>query len=611
MRAYADATSCPPGGTLRFTLLDATGPVRVDVHDATDDELLLTATAMGPLWTLTVPDGWRSTLCRAVFSGTEGTEEVWFVVRPAAQRRRILVSVPFATWQAYNRSGEPGEGLYFAEEATRATTVTFDRPGGGPPPERWEDGLLRWLRPAGYAVDYCSNLDLHRLGGALLRGYRLFVVNGHDEYWSKEMRDAVEAFTLAGGNVAYFAGNTAFWQARFDDGGRSMTCYRDAVRDPLAATDPARVTVEWSSAPVHRPENTMTGVSYRHGAGAWGDFMDVMKEAEYTVRFAGHWVFAGTGLADGDRFALGAVGYETDAALFEEVDGVPRITGRDGTPASFVILATADLRHWRHFGQGGHATMGVFRLGAGTVFNAATVNWGSALGQAAVDRITRNVLDRLSSTDAGGWEVIGPAPDMIALAAAEHRLFGLTTGGDLVHRELSGQNLAWRRIPGSAAGDPPVCLTAPREAVSGLAVGLYGVTRAGRLVYREPIVDAAGWVEVGAAPARTDAIAAGDGTLFAVDGDGCLWCLTLAALAAGDTTWTAIGPAGGVRAVTGASGLLFGVDGDGRIVTRPPVRAPLGWTPLTGPQPYTLLAGGVGGHLVGAAAGLPLAWREK
>src|SRR5206468_1040120 len=82
----------------------------------------------------------------------------------------------------------------------------------------------------------------------------------------------------------------------------------------------------------------------------------------------------------------------------------------DGTPPSFVILATADLRHWRRYGQGGHATMGVFRLGAGTVFNAATVNWGSRLADPVVDRITRNVLDRLSAPhDPARWDAIGPA----------------------------------------------------------------------------------------------------------------------------------------------------------------------------------------------------------
>ncbi|WP_344407510.1 N,N-dimethylformamidase beta subunit family domain-containing protein, partial [Dactylosporangium fulvum] len=554
MPAYADATSCTPGATLRFTLLDPVpddGPDTVTVHDATDDRAVLTAEVTGPAWALVIPDDWPSSLYRAVFR--RHADEVYFVVRRPAGRpaARILVSVPFATWQAYNRSGVPGEGLYYAEEPTRAVRVPFDRPGGGPPPERWEEGLLRWLRPAGYRADFCSNLDLHTGGPDLLAGYRLLVVNGHDEYWSKEMRDAVEAFTAAGGNVAYFAANTAYWQARFEDGGRTMVCYRDAVRDPLAATDPARTTVEWAAAPVHRPENTMTGVSYRHGAGAWGDFMDVMKETDYTARFTDHWVFAGTGLRDGDRFALGAVGYETDAALFEERGGVPRATGRDGTPPSFVILATADLRHWRRFGQGGHATMGMFRLGAGTVFNAATVNWGNTIADPVVDRITRNVLDRLSAPPVPGrWDVIGRAPRLRSMVACEHTFWGLLGDGSLVARAAGPQNLPWHPVDAGAAPepDPPVCLAAPREAVCGMPVGLYAVTGRGRLLYRDPTAGPAPWSEVGAGPGAgsaagpVTALASADGTLFAVTAGDRLWCLPLARLAEGDRTWR---PAGG------------------------------------------------------------------
>ena len=140
----------------------------------------------------------------------------------------------------------------------------------------------------------------------------------------------------------------------------------------------------------------MTGLYFRLGAGCWGPGMATMLEDAYTARFADHWVFEGTGLTDGDEFARARSGYETDAADIVDVGGVPRATGRDGTPPSFAVLATADLRHWSEHGQGGAATMGVFESGAGTVFNAGTVNWGAELADPVVARITRNVLDRLA-----------------------------------------------------------------------------------------------------------------------------------------------------------------------------------------------------------------------
>ncbi|NEE60071.1 hypothetical protein G3M55_88050, partial [Streptomyces sp. SID8455] len=66
-------------------------------------------------------------------------------------------------------------------------------------------------------------------GDELLSHYSLLVVNGHDEYWSMEMRDSVEAFARRGGNLAFFAANTAWWQMRLEDDGRTMVCHRDAV----------------------------------------------------------------------------------------------------------------------------------------------------------------------------------------------------------------------------------------------------------------------------------------------------------------------------------------------------------------------------------------------
>jgi hypothetical protein len=75
----------------------------------------------------------------------------------------------------------------------------------------------------------------------------------------------------------------------------------------------------------------------------------------------------------------------------------------DGTPRRFTILGIGDTRA-SGWGMGnGAATLGVLepeRQGGGTVFNAATTDWPRvvAAGRSpAVERITRNVLDRLGS----------------------------------------------------------------------------------------------------------------------------------------------------------------------------------------------------------------------
>ncbi|MFF5248479.1 N,N-dimethylformamidase beta subunit family domain-containing protein [Streptosporangium sp. NPDC000095] len=642
VRAYAARTSVPQGGALRFRLLPddpttedpmpgavAAGETaaggghgaagcRARVRDAVTGEVRAELDASGPWWTLRVPESWPSSLyavrftlgeeddgtregeARAGGSDESGDDETYFVVlaREPESAGAVLVSVPFLTWQAYNRAGVPGEGLYPTESPERAGRVTFDRPGGGPA-GNWEDNFYRWLSRNGVRADYCSNLDLHEDPDTLLRGRRLLLIPGHDEYWTREMRDAAESFVASGGNIAFFAGNTCWWQIRLEDEGRTMVCHRDALLDPMAATDPSLVTVEWSGSPVGRPENSLTGVSFRRGAGCWED-MDAMKSESYTVRFAEHWVFEGTGLRDGDTFGRGAVGYETDAAEYVEVDGVPLATGADGTPADFAILATADLRHWRHLGQGGHATMGIMRRGAGTVFNAATIGWGDALDDPVLDRVTRNVLARLAG-DPGWWEPMGHGAAALALAACEHRLFAVRTDGDLWVRPYRTQNLRWRRIepaPGLVA------LTAPREATPGSPVLLYGLHSEGRVVVREPVTERAPWQDLYDAPPEAVGIAPVDQTMFAAGAGGELWQRPLAA--GRSRPWTRAGDGPRLAALAHVGGRLIGLthDGELRVRTRDDEWAFLGTTPGL----VTLT--GTTGRLVGATPGGDLFWRE-
>jgi hypothetical protein len=593
--AYAAATSGVVGERLRFRIGGSVPGGFVTVHDAVSGAVVLETSVRGPEWVLDIPDTWRSSLYRAVF--TPGDAEVWFVVRPAARsRRRVLLSVPFATWQAYNRSGVPGEGLYWAEDPLRAKRVSFDRPGGGPPPERWEEGLMRWLDASGIEVDYCSNLDLH-LDPGLLSDYRLLLVNGHDEYWTWEMRDAVETFTRRGGNLAIFGANTSWWQMRLEDNGRTMVCYRDAAEDPVTA--PELTTVEWSAAPVNRPENTMTGLSFRLGAGCWAPDMAAMHSESYTVRFAEHWVFAGTGLTDGDKFGLGALGYETDAADIEEIDGVPRVTGRDGTPTSFTVLATADLRHWSAYGQAGAATMGVFESGRGAVFNAGTVNWAAAIDDPVVARITRNVIDRLAGSVVGDWTVIGTRDHVRALATLGSWLFGLLDDGVLAAREVCAQNLPWRAIEPAPS---LVTLAVPREAVAGGPHGLYATDTSGRLWWRPGTVERAAWTELDRCPPDLCSLAAVYGRLYGVDHDRRLWT----AEQAGDRTWVRLaGPE--LVAITSMNGRLYAVDTEDTVVCRPPL-PDRPWTPI-GPADGVDVLTGHAGRLIGAGGSQPLRWR--
>jgi hypothetical protein len=344
-----------------------------------------------------------------------------FVVRSAAPGAdtSILYKLPLLTYHAYNQVSEQrydpatrqgGWCLYTVPEPASLPiavppAVSVRRPGGGTGGTPWDmfnvdpfdrtprqtfvhwDALaVAWLERNGYRVDYCTDLDLHDEGGQdLLTPYRLLLTFGHDEYWSDEMRTRVERFVRAAGNAAFFSGNTCWRQVTFDD---PCTFRRGHA---------------WSDVPVpDRPENAVTGVSFRNGGERPPNLRPV--PVGFQVQHAEHWLYAGTGLRDGDAFGERAdehvVGYECDGARFDRADlrrGRPvRPTGDDGTPGDFVILGVGDVGR-SGWGLGNRAaTMGVHAPN-GTVFTAATTDWPRLLarGSPVVEQITRNVLDRL------------------------------------------------------------------------------------------------------------------------------------------------------------------------------------------------------------------------
>ena len=282
----------------------------------------------------------------------------------------------------------------------------------------WEQSFVAWSERAGYRFDYAVNSDLE-FHPELLEHYRLVLSVGHDEYWSSPRRDHLEAFIDRGGNVAFFSGNNAMWQVRSEDNGRALVCWKDHKQDPLYLNgDHKQLSTLWCHHLIDRPENRLTGVSFAYGG--YYAFFDKYHDGDgaYEIHRPDHWVFEGTHLKRGDR--LGArdrvIGYECDGCDFEMQGGLPLSTGRDGTPETFEILATSpaelsvaddslDLvskalygeRSTRVQRQPGAAVMGIYTRG-GTVFTTGCTEWANGLRgrDRAVERITRNILDRLS-----------------------------------------------------------------------------------------------------------------------------------------------------------------------------------------------------------------------
>jgi hypothetical protein len=194
-----------------------------------------------------------------------------FVVRPPfGATAEILVQQPVTTAQAYNNWG--GKSLYTSnstdEEA--AVKVSFERPYpawsqtvvNARYPFVWDYNLLRYLEREGFDVAYTTDIDTHREPWSLA-GHRLLMTSGHDEYWTREMRDAFDAALAAGVNLACMGANTCYWQMRLEDGERTIVEYRYRAQDP----EPERALKSelFRNLLPARPECALWGVQYQDG----------------------------------------------------------------------------------------------------------------------------------------------------------------------------------------------------------------------------------------------------------------------------------------------------------------------------------------------------------
>jgi hypothetical protein len=320
-----------------------------------------------------------------------------FVVRDAARSADLLFQSSVTTYQAYNNWG--GKSLYSHSSAGEPSRkVSFGRPyslqaglgtgqflnNGG-----WEYNMTRWLERTGYDVKYATNVDTHESLPFLQRA-KAFLSVGHDEYWSWEMRSNVVASRDMGMHLGFFSANTAYWQIRFEpsssaERNRVMVAYKEyaIAEDPyMIDSDPSndkRVTTKWHRWPVLMPEAEFIGVQYIHNP----------VDSDVVISNADHWLFAGTGLKNGDRLQ-GVLGYEVDKT-------------HASSPRNVEILARSPFN--KGDGTSDVSEMSIYRAGSGAwVFATGTIQWAWGLDDYNapssrrpveaddVKAVTRNVL---------------------------------------------------------------------------------------------------------------------------------------------------------------------------------------------------------------------------
>ena len=363
-----------------------------------------------------MPAEWKSgyysgRLTAVLPDGKKATSELFFVVRSAnpGKDTKILLQLSTNTYNAYSNWGGYSLYAYNGRDKVQGRRVSFDRPVAASSPA----GSSRsspWAEKNGYALDYAVNSDLE-FHPELLKHYKLVLSVGHDEYWSAPMRDHLEKFIADGGNVAFFSGNTCCWQVRSEDNGRALACWKQAYKDdPLYRKGEHKLlSTLWSHHLVARPENPLTGVGFLYGGyhKSHGQFMDGSgavhgpsarplalrghgPEARRRVRRQGHASSATSATAASWCGRTACPSRRTATAR-------PRLRRPGDVPGE---VAPRRLRVVRALGEGprrqrraGH----VHAPGGGTVVTVGTTDWSHGLrgDDPAVERITRNVLDRL------------------------------------------------------------------------------------------------------------------------------------------------------------------------------------------------------------------------
>ena len=228
--------------------------------------------------------------------------------------------------------------------------------------------------------------------GALLQNHKVFISNGHDEYWAAGERQSVEAARNAGVNLAFFSGNELFWKTRWASSSadgtstpyRTEVDYKDTHFDaPVDPSYPPVTTPTWRdprfSPPgdAGRPENSLSGQIFSVNAGT----SDIKVPSTFSkLRFWRN--TAVSTLTSGQTLTLGAgtgtLGYEWDV----DPDNGFRPAGR--IPMSSTTVS--GLQTFTDYGTGvadnttASHSLSLYRAPSGAlVFGAGTVQWGWGL----------------------------------------------------------------------------------------------------------------------------------------------------------------------------------------------------------------------------------------
>ncbi len=313
-----------------------------------------------------------------------------FVVK-AKKARRIKVVLPYATMLAYSTSG--GKSFYKSikeGDSIRAVKLSTNR---HVVKDRYSISFLQWIKNSGWAneVDYVTDLSLN--DPTTLDSCALVILIGHSEYWSRSMRNNVDAFNAAGGRLLVLSGNTMWWQIRIEED--RLVCYKS---DSDRIENRELATVQYNASRLNYSPIASVGMSFEHAG--YGKRIDPPFHG-YKVVQPSHPVFKGVDLTN-----------NTLHIVSSELDGLPVLEGlKNGNP-----IPDTSGTHWQEFEclawahgfylKPGFGFMIAFRKSEkhGRIINAGTTDFCSDQGIGGVDghrikKIADNMIHYLLQND--------------------------------------------------------------------------------------------------------------------------------------------------------------------------------------------------------------------
>jgi len=322
-------------------------------------------------------------------------DRIPFIIRNTQKSAPILVVYDSNTQNAYNDAG--GKSLY-SPSANHADTVSFLRTTSL---SDYSQAFLRWIPTESFDTDYICDQDMDNY--SLLKGYKLIVIVGHSEYWSRQGRINFNRFVDEGANALILSGNTMWWHVRYTPDKTAMVCYKDHVsNDPEPDVDDKTTYWYGSRLPI-TPNIGMDSQFGGYGAeigNGWGGYKMLVDQNSSPL-------LSGTSLNKGDRLKITTHEYDAPPTVFK-----PNVSGPvfDSTFAQFYkvqILGYDSIvnNHWDIQRMTTPAMM-VFQKSrsSGIIVNFGTTNWCASEGLAApephgynVRQITINALTNLST----------------------------------------------------------------------------------------------------------------------------------------------------------------------------------------------------------------------